>query len=209
MGKALNGLSEVQKASFRAAITRLGLSADHLTHDDTLVTGPGPTHLSGDPKESKLTPTLIPVRSIAEIKKLGGIPDESYTSGKLSDRAIHYPAEFPQSRHHLVRSAANVCDLQDQLSPEEHAAINSAAAAYVQGNSQKVKSYEPILNALFFPAHVAAFVGDSITVTAGNPLIIGGSVPVVLNYAKVTVDPGGQIICNVQTTWNVQVFDSI
>lgn len=207
MGRGFDGLSEYQQASFRANVARLGLTPDSMVHEP-FTTGPGAAILSSDAKQSKLAPTLIPVRNIAELKTLAGIPDEHYTSGKVSDKAIYYPPPLDEARLSLAVTAVDLCDLQRQLSAEEHEQVRCASEAYMQGRSDKVKGYEPLINALYFPSQIAAFNTDSIVVTAGNPLILSGPNPVAINAASITVEAGGQIIVETHVSIAAQKFDS-
>lgn len=212
MGKEHDKLTKDQKAVFASGMQRLGLKPTDLIHDDTLDTGatPGPTILSADPSESHIPPIMVPVKDIAEFKKMKGIPDEHYKQKQYSDRTIDYPPELPPQRAAMASKAADGCDLEYQLEPEEHENIKKAAQAYVLGNSEKIKHYEPAINKLMFPAQIAAFTGDAIVVRKGKPLIIKpGKNPnntVALNYAKITVEKGGQIIVEANADITTQVF---
>lgn len=208
MGKAIDALSEAQRASFRAGVARCGLSPDKLSRDDTLVTGPGPTILSGNPETSAVPPVLIPIDSIATLKHYAGIPDDWYTSGRVSDRAIDYPPELPVSRRELVHEAKNACDLREQLTFEERRYVQLAADSFVEGNSEKVRNYEDLINAVYFPTQLAAFTFDSIVVTPEKPLVLEGEWPIDIHVGSVLVEEGGQIIVRVQATINAQLFEA-
>lgn len=208
MAKAFAGLSDDHMARFNARMQRLGLSAGALSHEGDLVTGatPGPTILSGDPDKSHVPPTLIDVRDVAHLKELSGIPDEHYTSRKLSDRTIEYPEPLDERRAKIVAESRNQCDLEYRLNADELKEVRRAARAYVMGHSEKVKSHEPVINAMLFPTQVAVFAGENIVVTKDQPLIITGDQPVTLNYGSITVEDGGQIIIQVTSEINSQVF---
>ncbi|HEY0323879.1 MAG TPA: hypothetical protein VGC66_23220 [Pyrinomonadaceae bacterium] len=208
MGKDFDALSSEQQNAFQAEMKRMGIDPTALNHEGPLVTGatPGPTILSADPAVSHVPPTLIQVNSIAHLNELRGTPDEDYTVRGFSDKSINYPPELPAEKSNLVSSAEDLCALRDQLTPEEHANIRRAAEAYVMGNSEKVKSYEPIINATMFPQQMAVFAGESIVVSAANPLIIKGPGPVTLNYASITVEDGGEIIIQTAANITTQTF---
>src|ERR1700685_4465958 len=208
MGKEIDALSEANRASFRANIERLGLSPEKVTHHDTLVTGPGPTILSGDPKESKLPATLIEIKSIKHLKQLVGIPDEAYISGKLSDVGIDYPPELEASRLELIRTSKNICDLLDNLTLEERGDLKHARESFIQGNSEKSRSYEKLIDAVNFPAQLAVFSVDTIIVKPGNPLILTGPPAVDLHAASIIVASGGQIIVKYDARITTQLFEA-
>jgi hypothetical protein len=208
MGKDFDALSSEQQTAFHAEMNRMGLDPTALNHEGPLVTGatPGPTILSGDPSVSHVPPTLIQVNSIADLNKMRGTPDEHYTQMGYSDKSIPYPPEFSSAKAGLMDTAEDLCALREQLSPEDHANIRRAAEAYVMGNSEKVKSYESIINATMFPQQMAVFAGESIVVSAANPLVIKGPGPVTLNYASITVEPGGEIVIQTSANITTQTF---
>jgi hypothetical protein len=209
MGQEFDSLNEDQRNAFRGQLKKLGLEADALSHEGELVTGatPGPTIFSGDPEESHVPPTLITVNSIAELKALQGVPNEHYSTQGISDAAVDYPDELPQPRMKLAETASDICALQDSLQPEEHAQIVKAAQAYMLGDSEKVASYEPLINAAMFPLEVAVISGESIVVSPGKPLIFKGPKPLTVNYATITVEPGGQIIIETDVNLTTQRFE--
>lgn len=208
MAKAFAGLNDDHMARFNAKMERLGLNPDALTHEGELVTGatPGPTVLSGDPDQSHLPPTLVRVNDVAHLKALSGLPDEHYVSRKLSDRTVEYPAPLDERRAQIVAESRNQCDLEYRLNDDELRDVRRAARAYVMGHSEKVKSHEPVINAMLFPTQLAVFAGESIVVTKDKPLIITGDHPVSLNYGSITVEDGGQIIIQVTAEITSQVF---
>jgi hypothetical protein len=210
MGQAFDSLNESQTSAFQEEMTKLGIAHDALSHEGEFSTGstPGPTIISSNPEESHIPPTMIPINSIADLKRLRGVPDEHYTSMGFSDSVVDYPEELPAERFGLMDEAADVCALREQLTPEEQDQIRQAAEAYVMGNSEKVQAYEPMINATMFPTQMAAVNGESLVVDKDHPLIIQGDKPVTLNYAKITVKPGGQIIIKTQANITAQVFES-
>jgi len=171
-------LSPAQQQAFEARLDRFGLSRDTLSAP-SIRTGdrPGGFILSSDPERSHLPPTMILVRDVAHLKALTGIPDEEYESGRLSDQEISYPA--PPGG-------------QGQLPDAD--TLRAAVAAYVQGNSAKVKDYEPLINELRMPMTIGVFAAHDVVVSASNPLIFFPGDPTSLVCTSITVEPGGQII---------------
>jgi len=214
MASGFASLNDEQKAGFRANMQRLGLKEDALSHDGVLDTGArsGPTILSTNPADSHIAPTLIPVQNIVEFAQLFGVPDSHYTEKNYSDRAIAYPPPVPAERHAMLSRAADPLELRNQMSAEELKNLKMASEAYVLGNSEKVKSYEPLLNASLFPGHVAAFALDTIVVKPGSPLVLTSDDPnktMVVCAASITVQPGGQIQVNCKAEIHTQTFTAV
>ena len=190
---------------FATVLAKFGLSADSLTAQ-SIRTGdrPGGFVLSSDPEASHLPPTMVQVRDIAHLKELGGTPDSHYTSGTYSDKAIRYPAPLSDATRQLLQSAKDKCELEFHLKGESYADIATAAQAYVHGNSEKVKDYEPVINALHFPSQVAVFAVNDVVVQAGSPLVFAPGDPSTLSCSSLTVEPGGQVIVQENVTINSQ-----
>jgi hypothetical protein len=203
-------LTEAHVQAWDAINQKLGISAGAMSEATTLDTGatPGPTILSYDAAESHVPPTHVEVRDIAHLKDLAGVEDAHYAAGTYSDAAIHYPDPLPQATMSLMATSPEKCDVDQGVGPDELGTVRQAAQAFVQGHSEKVKDYEPVINSLYFPSTMAVFAGESITVSPGNPLIIKGPGPVTLNYQSITVQPGGQIIIQTDATVNSQIFTS-
>ncbi|TDB62106.1 hypothetical protein [Photorhabdus khanii] len=143
----------------------------------------GPVVFSDDPKIATVSPAFFTVQTIQELKRLGGVPDSDYGPGGMEP---HHPLPEPYSAERLANVTGN------------HADVCKAFRAYIYGDSALVKDYENILNAKRFPLKIALYGGDSITISAGNPLIVQSQdnhgEPIVLVYEQITVEPGGQII---------------
>ncbi|ERT10268.1 hypothetical protein [Photorhabdus temperata] len=143
----------------------------------------GKVIFSNDPKTATVPPAFFTVQTIQELKALGGVPDSEYGPGKMEP---HHPLPEPFSAERLANVTGNHIDLC------------KAFRAYIYGNSALVKDYEDILNAKRFPMKMALYSGESITVTADNPVIVedkeGYGEPVALVYDQIIFEPGGQII---------------
>jgi hypothetical protein len=169
--------------------------------------GPG-THsgamiISSDPTQDNLGTKLITVDSVQHLKDLAGIHDDHFKAMPSADRAIRYPdapvTDFAQA---ITRARNDNCALETLIHPTDMDNIGHAMLAFVNGDSSKVAHYEPVINAMRFPAQALLTVAGDITITAGNPLIIGPNSPYVHQdpvlgalcvFGTVTIEPGGQM----------------
>ncbi|NHB89758.1 hypothetical protein [Photorhabdus tasmaniensis] len=151
----------------------------------------GPVIFSNDPKTATVPPAFFTVQTIQEMKELGGVPDSEYGPGGMEP---NHPLPEPYSAERLANVTGN------------HADICKAFRAYIYGYSPLVKDYEDILNAKRFPMKVALYSGEDIVVTADHPLYVGDpnshGEAVTVNYGKVIIEPGGQIIYLTNGTLN-------
>jgi len=208
-------LTEDHRKRFTDEQTRMGLKPDHLNHKGTLSTADhgGTIVLSPNSSESTIPPTIVSYNNMAELKAMRGIPDDSFTSGKMSDAFVKYPVPFATSRMNFLNETKNICDLEYHLQPEERKTIENAAHAYLMGHSEKVKDWEPLLNAAFMPGKMAVFSGENLVVKSGQTLKITPDPlhpqdPVVLNYQSITVEQGGQILVLAKADVTSQIFDA-
>jgi len=156
----------------------------------------GAMKVSADPNLDNLNSRLITVNSVEELKQIGGIANAQFKEG--NDRHLNYPDEVASSIMSAIdRAKSDNCALESFIEPHHLQNIDAAMLAFVNGNSEKVKGYEPVINALKFPAQILVTAGEDITVTPSNPLIIGENSPFVQGglalFGTVTVEPGGQI----------------
>jgi hypothetical protein len=142
---------------------------------------PGGMHLTEDPKTSAVPPNLLNVADVQTLKKMAGIDDAIF--------------DHPSAPH--IEALPHVNELTHEITDPLHPLVCQALNSYVFGDSRKVSSWAPLLNKLRFPMQIAAFVGDTIVVSPGNPLIIGtkDGPPVAPVFDKVEIQPGGQVIC--------------
>jgi hypothetical protein len=203
---SFSSLTPDEQKQFTARLAVYGLTPKDIS-GKAVVTGegkPGPTVVSPSPEVSTLDVVRREVTSVAELKKLGGVPDTHYTSDGVGDHHIDYPAAPAVNAAQAVAGAkGDVCALQESLGPEVTEQVGTAMKAYLLGNSAKANAFEPLINALHFPITGAVASGDSITVKAGSPLVIKGPGPVALNYAVMTIEKGGQVICETDVTFNI------
>jgi len=206
----LASLSSAQRANFEAAQTRLRLRPDQLAHTGLLKTSDfgGKIVLTTQPGQSHIEPVIVPFHSLAELKQMVGVPDEHYTAGTYSDRHIEYPPPVTPQRLAFLQDSKNICDLRTHLTDDEHANLETAARAFVLGNSAKVAAYAPLLDAHYAPSTLAVFAGDALHVEAGQTVEIKSpdGKPVALNFAAIQVDAGGQIRVLCQASITAQTF---
>lgn len=129
------------------------------------------------------------VGNVALQKHLGGISDDVYRQGKLQDHVITPPAWDPQCNNFAATAA---------LTTEQKHAICQAHSAFIFGNSQHVSSYEPIINLVHYPCHLAIFSGKQLIVRKGHPLITKAQYdgePVVLFFDRLLMESGAVINC--------------
>ncbi|EQB98625.1 hypothetical protein [Photorhabdus temperata] len=143
----------------------------------------GKVVFSNDPKTATVPPAFFTVQTIQELKELGGVPDSEYSPGRMEP---HHPLPEPFSAERLANVTGNHIDLC------------KAFRAYIYSDSALVKDYEDILNTKRFPMKIALYSGESITITADNPVIVedkeGYGEPVALVYDQIIFEQGGQII---------------
>jgi hypothetical protein len=160
---------------------------------------PGAMVISADPVHDNLGSRLIEISSVQHLKEVAGIPDSYYKTHRGADAAVIYPPEpVTDFARAIAQARADSCALESLIDPGDMECINEATLAFVNGDSEKVIRYEPVINALRFPAQAILTVGEDITVTKDKPLIIGENSPHVIGgkviFGTVTIEPGGQII---------------
>ena len=81
-------------------------------------------------------------------------------------------------------------------------AITAAMKAYLAGNSAKVNTYEPIINALMFPMAATVFASPTINIQRDTPMVVGsgGTQPQVINAQQIVFQPGAQMVFPPSTT---------
>jgi len=186
------------------ALGKVGLTMDHLQGKSYgAATHSGPMIVSSDPTQDNLGTTLIKLDSVQHLKDLAGIHDDHFKAMPSADRAVRYP-ETPVTNFALAISRArnDNCALESLVHQDDMKNIGHAMLAYVNGDSSKVAHYEPIINAMRFPAQATLTVANDITIAAGKPLIIGANSPYLQHdpvlgalcvFGTVTIERGGQI----------------
>jgi hypothetical protein len=106
---------------------------------------------------------------------------------------MFYPQAPTPERLARLAKCMNTCDLDYHMTDEEKGLAQSAAEAYMMGNSKKLAAWEPLLNAMFFPSQMTVFAGGDIVVAANSQLVIDAQNPT-LTATSITVEYTGQIV---------------
>jgi hypothetical protein len=188
-----HGFYELEKSKQEAFLDQLrvrGLDPKRVigVHLDTKAVG-GTLRIRADLVTSHLVAHYRTIYSIADLKKVGGVPDSAVEARAQDNTA--YPEEPKFDVPKLVTRYSDPRGLSMLLGPEGRTAVKQAAAAYMSGNSKRVKSlgYEPIINALMFPLLVTTTATDTITVQNGDTAVFGnaGEPPQDLVVADITM----------------------
>jgi len=197
----MSTLQDHHKKNFMEVNARLGLesqgnllkasSNDVFAKKDVIVFG-------ADKANSDIVGKVVPVASIAELKRLSGIPSD------VDDAHVNYPEPIAQ----LSKDTANLKEagISDNLKEQ----IGKAASSYILGNPEKVKGFENAINATLFPGKALLFSMEDLYVKSGQTVVFGtGDEPEIYNFGTITVEQGGQIsvVGNVQLT--CQVFTQL
>ena len=170
-----NELTDEQKQTYAAVNNKFGIGDLESTYNPEDYAGKALT-FSADPSQSHIPPRLIVVNTIADLKSLIGNPADR------DDSQIDYPA-------------AENCTAEQM-----EANLPKAVRAYVLGNPEKVKAYEPLFNTLF-PMSVAYFAATTPYVI-DKPIVVTGPGPVAWNYPSILFKSGGNITADVDFTIN-------
>jgi hypothetical protein len=122
---------EMQQA-FWDRLKELRMDPSQVLPKITPETHNGPVVFSSDPKASSVTPHLVVVNSLDEVKRLAGNADADYDSGLMQE---HHPIQPAWD------AAKNGHDASE-LSAEENGRINAAEMAYIYGHSKHHESYK-------------------------------------------------------------------
>jgi len=192
-------LQDHHKKNFMEVNKRLGLTPDeHMFKSSHAAFNNDKVVFAADQAGGDIIGKTIPVASIAELKRLSGVPYDA------KDDHIEYPAP-------LLKSGLTAKTLKrEDLDNDSMELIQKAASAYILGNTEKVKDYEDLINAAMFPGNAVVFTAENLYVKSGQTVVLGGSGnPEIYNFGTITVERGGQIqvIGNVQLT--CQIFTQL
>ncbi len=179
---------------FDQTLQQLGLS-DADVHKGTLRTGDvnGPCYLSSSSRyASAVVAKPILIRSVADLQALVG----RLGAGNLDTEV---PRPWPEEKAGLPATDFNEADDRN---------VYAALRMMLGGRFSEVQSYADAVNERYFPMKAAVFAVENIVVTKDNPLIIGpdGHDPVPVVCGTLTLEPGGQIICNAPVLMTVDTF---
>lgn len=194
MGKAFEALTAEQKENFEKRLRQLGLDRSRVVLELKTGATPGPSYLSSSRNvASDIEPVMLTIKTLSELKKLGGVSDEEYLNGSIEEHH-KIPPPWPQEKNDLK---------PHELTPEENRNIRQAFVVQMYGNSKRVGSYEKVIENHHLPITVAAYNAEDVTVDPEHPLILEGPTHV-CNFGVVTIKKGGQIICRGDVEMTVQ-----
>ena len=206
----LDFLTKEQREAFAKINALLGLGPDEVTYSFSAEHGESQPHnlvFSSDPAESHVPPHFIPVGSIAELRKVAGYDDIHPKLEARKEDEVHYPGQI--AAHELALLDSQAKSMKPSVSPDLYKRIEKAATAYVMLDPERVREYEPLINATLFPGKVAAFVAANLDVPPGQTITLTGPDGTVFNYGAVTVGAGGSIAVDVHCTFNCQTFTQL
>ncbi len=170
------GFAELPDHHKQAFLNRL----QALGHDPSRVIGrhlnsadyDGKLIISDDLRKSAVPAGMKTVHSIAELKRLGAVPDAAVASS--GDEHVQYPPELKTNGARLAERMSKTL-LAGTLGENGRAAAHVAHKAYLLGNSAKVKElgWEPVIDALHFPQQVLTAAADTLIVQNGQVAMIG------------------------------------
>src|SRR3954464_12888487 len=154
--KGFGALPADAQLRHRSYLESLGIDVEHaMSHRIDTSQVKKPVTLTLDLHRTHILPKVVVVNDVATMKKFGGVPDEHFTRGAVSDSGIEYPPEMDDRANRLIDRAESHAALTATVPPAHRDNVRKAMRAYMIGNSQKVKSYEPMINALHFPQYAA------------------------------------------------------
>lgn len=186
--------------SYKLINKRLSLSENTSTHQPSEVTERSITCFSSDPLESDIAPMIISTSSISHLNELIGMPDN------CDDIHIEYPPSLSELMSSKYLEINDIRSFLHSLTSEDKKIIQIASLAYLMGDSQKVKEYEPIINATNFPGKVAYFSSPEELIISGE-VIIKGEDPIIWNYGNITLKENGVIKVQAPMIISASSFD--
>jgi hypothetical protein len=162
--------------------------------------------VTDDPATSAMKPYPLIARDVAHLKELAGQPWAP--NGSEASDPTEYPPPIAADRQRMVRSWRGDGDaLRSALTSEEHATVQQAILAYVNGDPAKVAhEWVDLANAIHFPMRFSAFAASALVVRSNTQFVIPHGV---FNFSSVDVEAGGTIIVQGEATLNVSgTFDA-
>ena len=200
MSKQFKDLTAEQAQRFHDALARLSVDRNLVAARIFTSDHPGGLNIGHKHQCSR----ICMASSIDDLNAKMGIPCADYHSGKHDDSDIDYPAPLT-----LPTLAANE-SLKSALTDSQFRQVHQAMTAYLQGDSNKVASFQAAINELHFaqPMAMAVHAANDLVIDKDHPLIVKShnGKPVTLIYGTVTVKPGGQIISDTPLRLESQVF---
>jgi hypothetical protein len=198
-------LNSEQNARFAEVNARCGLGPEEFTAklaDSELAALPKIRVMSST-GHSDFPPYILPVGSVAEMRKLVGFTG-AFELPEVGSEPDYPPPPTIQEVEEFTRATKG--GVKPLISHGFKERIKQAAIAFVVGDPEKVKGYELMINALLYPGRVAVFSGETLDVPSGSEQLLTGDDPIVLNYGKITVASGGAIKVKSRAFINAQLF---
>jgi hypothetical protein len=193
MAGRFDTLSDEQKNAFRERVAQLGFDPESL-RDTSIVTSGSGLSISGADREFAKYVRYKTFSSIDDVKHVVGVPDGAFQRG-TSDQHIKY---LPAPRH---ADSTEVTYLA--LTQQEQDDLENATYAYLFGNSQKVQRWRDSINRLLLPRELSFVAAENLTVKPGAPFKITNPS---YTFGTVTIEQGGQIVVQADSTLNAQLI---
>ncbi|WP_402718135.1 hypothetical protein [Janthinobacterium rivuli] len=209
MVKHFKDLSDEQVAKFNARCAQLGVDPSKIQTSVTTAGAEDGLHCGHPAANSTFPPAnILKVANVAQLKALCACKDEDYVRGLESDAQVRYPQPLSElALPPLSSHGRDVALIENFMTETQKAAVVQALHAFLVGNSNKVKDYEAIINAIHFPMSLAVYAAQDITITAANPLVLDSDQIGLYNFGVVTVEPGGSIQVVTAAQMDSQVFN--
>lgn len=190
--KTSTNLSSKQSDSFESLCLLLNISTSDLM-DNVTVDNNTVAYLAANSKY----PSIIQHKAI-EIKNLQKLLAFVGVKNDINDSKLTGKLKIPPPW--LKEKSVNDINGHDM----EH--LEQALKLILSGYNQVVESYLEPVEKYFFPLTSLVFAAKKVIVKSGSKLVIKGNNhnPVIINYGKLTIEEGGQIICETNVLMNVQ-----
>lgn len=153
----------------------------------------GEVVISSDPAESTVSTKALAVTTVAEFKSLIGTADAEFAEG-----VEEFITDYPD---------LSGIELSQSVFENPPGLLKRGLTAYLLGNSAKMKGAGSILDSVFAPfALETASSAEPLVIKPEEPMIIKGESPVALNLARLTLEPGAELVVETMTEISVQML---
>jgi len=186
-------LSQAHKDAFNDRVQQLGFDPKVIAGSH-LVTSGGGMRIHGAAAEFASHVVYKTISSVDEVKRLLGVPDAAFKKG-TPDHHLKY---LPTPAH-----AANPGMTLMALTEPERNDLESAAYAYLFGDSTKVAGWRDSIDRLLLPRELSFVAVEKVTVKPGSPLYISNPS---YTFGVVEIEPGGTIIVQADSAVSIQLL---
>lgn len=199
MALELRDIEEQDRLDFEKRLANYGLDTSSLIGNEltTIASTITPLHV-GNLVQSRFSPVTLKTSDFDQVNKWIGTPD---ALAEKTERVVVAPRPLRFVNANLRRSAAELPEedalakLQvKDLSSEQLATIRTAAKAYLDGDSSKLKAFKPWIEKLFPVIDIQVWPFLNVTVKSGSVLEFGPGAHVLTAY-KLTIEKGGLVRC--------------